>query len=229
MENQDNQKKQTTEESCVGGKVIQSIEAGPFKFVILEKLPFWTLETNAGPVVLNALTLPMLESMLVYPEIVSDASLYTAIATALNGKKQNSHMPYQEYALGGPYVKDPQFIQLPRMQMPPMQMIGYPPAVGQPPMPEWVKPTQDDINSKGTPVEKVTITNKAYERRLLLNKIIECCRFGPTNSVIDLGHCVITHQNTGCKWQLKAGVNIVMTCDDINYIIDYIIDNCNWQ
>jgi hypothetical protein len=217
-----------------GNKVKQSIVAGPFKFIVTERIPFWTLETNNGPVVLSSLTLPMLESMLVYPEVVSDTSLYIAITAILNRMKSNFNKPYQLYYPSSMLQMSKQY----QSTQPPVQFRQQPPSfpmMERQPMSSWVDPVQNDTKPMA-PIAQNTEnnvkSNKDKLRASLLNKIVERSLHIKEGTEIDLGHCVITYRSdiiAGCKWQLKAGVNIVMTCDDISYIIDYMIDNCSWQ
>lgn len=259
--NESNNNAQNNEqEEYAGGKIVQSINAGPWKFVILEKLPFWSLYTAHGPIVFDSLASDALKNMLKYPEVSADPSLHFAISVAVQRKELSSVRaaisamaqreelasgnPYQSY--GSPFAQPqpiqdfsscqiPHYMQQHWLNTPRYQQQTPNQMFERPMVPNWVDPVQNDTKPMA-PIAQNTEnnvkSNKDKLRASLLNKIVERSLHIKEGTEIDLGHCVITYRSdiiAGCKWQLKAGVNIVMTCDDISYIIDYMVDNCSWQ
>lgn len=239
--NENNNNAQNNEqEEYVGGKIVQSINVGPWKFVILEKLPFWTLYTPHGPVVFDSLTSDALKNMLKYPEVSVDPSLRAAISVAVQRKELASGNPYQSY--GSPFaqpqsVQDFSSCQIPHYmqqhwlntpryrQQTPIQMFE------RPMVPSWVDPTQNDRNTDDFIDDAVIKNDKEAKRRSLINKIIEQTLLSDRGGKIELGHCSIVLQkvvNSNPIWKLKINAVTVMSCENISYIIDYIVNECDF-
>lgn len=232
--NENNNNAQNNEqEEYVGGRIIQSINAGPWKFVVLEKLPFWTLYTPNGPIVFDSLTLDALKNMLKSPEVSVDPSLRTAILVAVQRKELASGNPYQSY--GSPFVQ-PQSVQdFSSCQIPhymqqhwlnTLQMFERPMA------PNWVDPTQNGRNTDDFTDGTVINNDKEAKRRSLVNKIIEQALLSDRGGKIELGHCsIVLHKvvNSNPIWKLKINAVTVMSCENISYIIDYIVNECDFN
>lgn len=233
------------QEEYVGGRIIQSINVGPWKFVVLEKLPFWTLYTPHGPVVFDSLTLDALKNMLKSPEVSVDPTLRTAISVAVQRKELASGNQYQSY--GSPFaqpqsVQDFSSCQIPHyMQQQPMLLHNWlntpryrqqtPNQMFERPMvPNWVDPTQNDRNTDDFTDGAVINNDKEAKRRFLLNKIIEQTLLSGRAGKIELGHCnIMLHKPVNSKpiWKLKINAVTVMSCENISYIIDYIVNECD--
>lgn len=258
MGNDENNSAQNNEqEEYAGGKIVQSINVGPWKFVILEKLPFWTLYTPHGPVVFDSLTSDTLKSMLKSPEVSVDPSLRTAISVAVQRKELSSvraaisaMAQRQELASGNPHqsygtpfaqphsIQDFSSCQIPHYmqqhwlntpryrQQTPIQMFE------RPMVPNWVDPTQNDRNIDDFVDGAVIKNDKEAKRRSLINKIIERTLLSDRSGKIELGHCSIILQkpvNSKLIWKLKIDGATVMSCENISYIIDYIVNECDFN
>lgn len=240
--NENNNNAQNNEQKeYVGGKITQSINVGPWKFVVLEKMPFWTLYTPHGPVLFDSLTPDVLKSMLKSPEVSVDPSLRTAISIAVQRKELASGNLYQSYAAPFaqphsiqdfsscqiPHYMQQHWLNTPRYrQQTPIQMFE------RPMVPNWVDPTQNDRNIDDFVDGAVIKNDKEAKRRSLINKIIERTLLSDRSGKIELGHCSIILQkpvNSKLIWKLKIDGATVMSCENISYIIDYIVNECDFN
>ncbi len=223
------------QEEYVGGRIVRSMNVGPWKFVVLEKMPFWTLYTPHGPVLFDSLTLDALKNMLKSPEVSVDPSLRTAISVAVQRKELASGHLYQSY--GSPFAQphstqDFSSCQIPHyMQQHWLNTSRHWQQMFERPMaPNWVDPTQNDGNIDDFADGAVIKNDKEAKYRSLINKIIERALLSDRSDKIELGHCSIILQkpvNSKPIWKLKINGVTVMSCENISYIIDYIVHVCN--